>query len=153
MNQQPFGEKAEYKRPNIIATCFQCVHDRSQKPGLNVDFAANPNNQPQWKQKQTIQLTIDELSALTALFLGKLNDCNFAYHGETKKRSLVVNVRVEKGVSQYAFNLFDTGEKLGYIFLTKTEAFRVYKLCLKQLANYYDQPEGEVINSILHFYS
>ena len=74
-NQKPFGEKAIFKRPNIVATVFQCVSDRAKKEALNVDFARNPNNYPDLVNKSTIQLSIDELPLLVALFMGLVQLC------------------------------------------------------------------------------
>ncbi|MBB6545128.1 hypothetical protein [Thalassotalea piscium] len=149
-----FGPKAEFKRPNTVSICFQCCNDRSGKPAMNVDFAPNVNNQSIWQQKQTIQLSIDELSMLVAMFL-KLNDnCNFAYHGPMKSNSLVAKriSNVEGVDTQFNVSLFIKGTQSGFIFLTKSEAFRVFKLALKQLTLYYEQSESEVIITIEKFY-
>ncbi|GAA5132682.1 hypothetical protein GCM10025767_06600 [Thalassotalea piscium] len=121
---------------------------------MNVDFAPNVNNQSIWQQKQTIQLSIDELSMLVAMFL-KLNDnCNFAYHGPMKSNSLVAKriSNVEGVDTQFNVSLFIKGTQSGFIFLTKSEAFRVFKLALKQLTLYYEQSESEVIITIEKFY-
>jgi len=152
LEDNKFGEKAVFKRPNQIAVSFQCVKDRGNKEALNVDFAPNPNNQPDWKQKGSIQLTIDELPLMIALFVKLVGKCNFAYHGANNNNSLVINRNTDNNNTQFYFELFIAGKQRGFVFLTQMEAFRVYKLTLRQLSSFYKQTEQEVIDSIKHFY-
>lgn len=149
-----FGAKAEFKRPNNIACCFQCVNDRTGKPALNVDMTSNTNNIPDWKNKITIQLKINELSMLCAMFLKTIPECNFAYHGENNNKSLIAKIikNKEDHSIQFNFIMFSAGQKKGYIFLTQQEAFMVFKLALTQLCFYFNQSETEILNSIKCFY-
>ena len=129
-----FGKKAEFKRPNAITVCFQCVTDRSGSAALNVDFAANNNNSTDWQNKQTIQLTIDELSMLAAMFLRLEDNCNFAFHGTNKKKSLIAKrISSQNKDTQFNFSLYLEGQQCGFIFHNKRKKYSMFKLKIKQM--------------------
>ena len=152
IQQEDYGQKAVFKRANGVASCFQLCFDKAGKPAMNVDLAPNPDDKPNWKEKSSFQLTIDELSWFVAVLAGLSNDANFNYHGKQKNKSLSINRRQEEGGIVYAFNIIEKGHSKRYIKLSQIEAFRVHKLALKQLCAFYEQTEIEVMRSIDRFY-
>jgi hypothetical protein len=149
-----FGNSAIFTLPNRVSCRFQCVFDLSKKHALNVDFCANENNYNDWQNKVTIQLSIDEISALICLFIKLKDDCKFQYHGKNKNKSLTVKKEVSKNNQQiqFVFSLMVGGANSGYIYLKQNDGFRVYKLCMEQLCAFYQQSEQDIINSLKNFY-
>lgn len=147
-----FGRKCVYKRPNASAFCFQHINREDNNVGMNIDVAPNPDNRPDWANKSTIQLGVEEIAELVAFLLGNLNQVSFSYHGSAKNMSVVMQKKKNERGEQVSVTMLHAGQQQGYIYLTQGEAFTLYKLTNEMLSKHYKQSERDLILSIKTFF-
>lgn len=112
------------------ALCFEASRTRRDVPTVTMDAA--PSNAPKtydWKNKTTVQFTVDELPFVLAVFLGIVPSCEYKSHGANK----------DKG---FRFEAQDGGKIFAKVFspdgvcavpITRADSFHVSRLLLSQL--------------------
>lgn len=146
-----FGNKCVFKRKNANAFCFQHI-TREKSLGMNIDVAPNPDNRPDWTNKTTIQLGIEEVSELVAFLLGHLPKVNFSFHGSNNNMSVLMQNKDSAHGKQIAVAMMEAGTNQGYVYLSQGEAFTLYKLANELLSKHYKQSERDLILSIKTFF-
>jgi hypothetical protein len=145
-----FGPKESYFWPSHVIVFQECQAKGSGRPALNVDIAPVISNSPDYKQKFTIQLSLDEL-ALFALLLKKHKaESKFEYHGSNKDKALYTKWYPK--TDSLGFFFYQKGISRGAAYIKFNELFRVFRLVISMLARAYNETNDGIYAMLEQFY-
>lgn len=115
-----FGENitfyADYQRSEHRRTALniQCVESRDGALTLALELApiAKRGDAPQWKEKITLHLSPDELTALCSVALGCRSEMEAAFHGEGRNKGVQLRSKAGEGA---LITLSEAGRNMQFI--------------------------------------
>lgn len=130
------------------ALCFECDTTRKDQPTVRVEAAlATGYNKFDWTNKIAVQLSVDELATVVAVFLGWVAKCEYRYHGEDRNKGF----SIENQPGHMLVRLNEGGEPPRAIPVDPARAFAITSLLFDQLAANYPRLQQDALLNVLRF--